>query len=217
LGYDKVEKMSDNGYLKIVEHYESCLEKHGDSNLGVDWPREEDTVKRFNAMLGVIKDKKADKISLLDFGCGLSHLYEYLKSIGISNIIYSGLDLSQKFVKRSKKKYPENKYLCVDILKNPEKIPIYDYIVMNGVFTQKRDLSFEEMFDFLKQMIRIIFEKAKIGVAFNVMSPQVDWKNEENFHLSFDLLADFLAKEVSRKYLFKHDYGLYEYTTYINK
>src|SRR5260221_3771151 len=31
--------MEDKKYLAIVSHYESCLERHGDTHLGVDWPR----------------------------------------------------------------------------------------------------------------------------------------------------------------------------------
>lgn len=29
-------------YRSIVDHYEACLEKHGDSHLGVDWPNPKD-------------------------------------------------------------------------------------------------------------------------------------------------------------------------------
>ena len=209
--------MENNDYLEIIEHYESCLEQYGDSYLGVDWNNEKDVIIRYHSMLDIIIDKNSGNIDVLDFGCGLSHMYDFIKSKTNMSIIYTGLDLSKKFIDLSKKIFPENNYFCVDILKNPEDVSSYDYIIMNGVFTQKRDLSFEEMFDYLKKMLKVVFEKTKIGIAFNVMSNEVDWKKEENFHLPFDLLADFLVREISRKFLFKHDYGMYEYTTYIYK
>ena len=35
------------------------------------------------------------------------------------------------------------------------------------------------------------------------------------FHVPFELLASFLARDVSRHFLIRHDYGLYEYTAYV--
>src|SRR5437773_317615 len=100
--------MVDNNYVNIVEHYEACLEKFGDSHLGVDWPRLEDASLRYEIMLQIIKGEPKENVGILDFGCGLSHLYEYLKKRPRSgNIVYSGLDLSSKFVQVSQSKFPE--------------------------------------------------------------------------------------------------------------
>jgi hypothetical protein len=38
---------------------------------------------------------------------------------------------------------------------------------------------------------------------------------EERFHVPFDLVASFLAREVSGHFVFRHDYGLYEFATYV--
>ena len=105
----------------------------------------------------------------------------------------------------------------MDILENPENVPEFDYIVMNGVFTEKRELSYNDMLDYFKKLIRAVFEKAKKGIAFNVMSKHVDWEREDLFHLSFDELGSFLKEEISRNFTIRNDYGLYEYTVYIYK
>jgi hypothetical protein len=47
------------------------------------------------------------------------------------------------------------------------------------------------------------------------MSHHVDWQRDDLFHLPFDTLAAFLRTEVSRHFLFRADYGLYEYTVYV--
>ena len=47
---------------------------------------------------------------------------------------------------------------------------------MNGVFTEKRELTFEEMWDYFTQIITKVYSLCKKGVAFNVMSKQVDWE-----------------------------------------
>jgi hypothetical protein len=93
----------------------------------------------------------------------------------------------------------------------------FDYVVMNGVFTEKRELTFDEMFDYFKQVMRVVFPKVRQGLAFNVMSKAVDWERDDLFHLPTDLLIAFLVKELSRHFIIRNDYGLYEYTVYLYK
>lgn len=206
--------MAEKKYLSIVSHYENCLDRYGDSHLGVDWPRAEDVEKRYRVMLDVIRPK-SQKVSLLDFGCGAAHLNEYIREQRLDHIDYAGLDLSEKFVHLSQSKFPGNRFFCLDLLDDNASLPVFDYIVLNGVFTEKRDLSFDEMLSYFKQLVRRVFEHARIGIAFNVMSKHVDWERDDLFHLPFDTLAEFLTKELTRNFVFRNNYGLYEYTTYV--
>jgi SAM-dependent methyltransferase len=208
--------MEEKKYLNIVSHYESCLEQHGDTHLGVDWPKPEDVERRYRVMLEVIKpESRSQRVSLLDFGCGASHLNEYILKQGLENIEYAGLDLSEKFVRLSQSKFPANQFFCLDVLDEKASLPNFDYIVLNGVFTEKRELSFDEMFSYFKQLVTRVFEHAAIGIAFNVMTKHVDWERDDLFHLPFDTLAEFVKKELTRNFVFRNDYGLYEYTTYV--
>lgn len=209
----------DKKYVDIVQHYESCLEKHGDSHLGVDWPKKEDAATRYKVMLDVNKFAKQplSGFSLLDFGCGTAHLYDYILEHKLNGITYSGLDISQKFVDVCKQKFPEQNFVCVDLLENSSDLPSYDYIVMNGVFTEKRSLSYDEMQNYFQKMLAAAFAKANAGIAFNVMSKAVDWERDDLFHLPADSLINFLTKNLTRNFIIRNDYGLYEYTTYIYK
>jgi SAM-dependent methyltransferase len=202
-------------YLEIIEHYEACLAKHGDTHLGVDWPKAQDAQTRYRIMLELIRSPRPPIVKLLDFGCGASHLYEHIVANGISGIEYMGLDLSPKFVELSRKKFPENHYICADMLEQPEAVPASDYIVMNGVFTEKRGLTFDEMLSYFERMVSAAFSKTQLGIAFNVMSKHVDWEREDLFHLPFDALARFLIQALTRNFVIRNDYGLYEYTTYV--
>jgi 2-polyprenyl-3-methyl-5-hydroxy-6-metoxy-1,4-benzoquinol methylase len=208
-------QLKTQNYLKIVSHYEACLEQHGDTHLGVDWPNQTDALTRYQVMLEIVREQEPSKVSLLDFGCGASHLYDYMLAHGIQHIDYSGLDISEKFIQLSKRKYPAIHYYCTDILQHSAELPVFDYIVMNGVFTEKRELSHDEMWDYFRQVILKTFERTRTGIAFNVMSAHVDWEREDLFHLPFDKLTTFLVKEVSRDFVIRHDYQLYEYTTYV--
>ena len=203
-------------YQSIFKHYEKCFDKYGDSHKGVDWPNQNDAYLRYKVMLDLVKtDKKS--ISLLDFGCGTSHLYDYIKFNDIKNIIYTGLDISKTYIDFSKNKYPNNNYIHCDILKQEINFGKYDYIIINGVFTEKIDLHFDEMFLFMKSCLLCLWKHVNIGISFNVMSSIVDWQRDDLFHLSFDLLASFLCKHLSRNFIIRNDYGLHEYTSYVYK
>jgi len=207
-----------DAYTKIIEHYENCLNKYGDTHLGVDWPNLKDAIKRYQIMLDIISyNKDDDDISLLDFGCGTSHLYQYIKDNNIANINYSGLDISPNYIKISKEKYPENKYYNLNILNDKNQLPHFDYIICNGVFTEKRELSFDEMWSYFQEMMIVIFKKSDKGIAFNVMSKAVDWERWDLFHLPTDVLIDFITKKLSRNFIIRNDYGLFEYTVYVYK
>lgn len=206
--------MSTRTHWRIVEHYEACLARHGDNHLGVDWPNAKDAALRYQVMLEVVRPQSGPH-SLLDFGCGASHFLEYLRSEGRNDIEYMGLDASPKFVELSQRKYPEIRYQCLDVLEDCTELPDVDYVVMNGVFTEKRELSHAEMLHYFQQVLSTVFPKVRQGLAFNVMSKHVDWERDDLFHLPFDTLAAFLKQNLSRHFLFRNDYGLYEYTTYV--
>jgi len=206
-------------FYKIVRHYEACFAEHGDSHLGVDWPKLEDVDKRYKVMVEMIRldETSTREVSLLDFGCGTGQLNTYLKQNNLDSITYAGLDISEKFITHCRSKFPENQFYLLNLLDYDVMVPPYDYWVMNGVFTEKRDLSFDEMWVYFKQMILKAYRLTDRGLAFNLMSKNVEWEREDLFHVSMDMLSDFLCKEVTRDFVIRNDYGLYEYTAYVYK
>jgi SAM-dependent methyltransferase len=211
--------MSKKYFDSIVKHYEDCLDKHGDSYLGVDWPKFEDVAKRYWVMLDIIRvaSNVSGPVSLLDFGCGAGHLLQYIYDQGMKDIEYAGLDVSDKFVSLCESKFPGIPFFLVDILDENAKLPVFDYVVMNGVFTEKRELGFEEMWEYFCRMLTRAFSFTNKGLAFNVMSKAVQWEREDLFHVPADLLIDFVTKNLTRNFIIRNDYGLYEFTTYLYK
>lgn len=203
-------------YDTIVRSLESRLDQHGDNHLGVGWPNAVDADTRYRIHLELLKwAGSSGPVRLLDLGCGASHLHEYMLRNHIEGVAYSGLDLSERFIELSRAKYPDITYYCIDILDDPQSLPHFDYIIMNGVLTQKMDLPFETMLEYAKKLIQAAFQHADIGLSFNVMSKYVDWERDDLFHLPIDTLASFLVSDISRNFVIRNDYRLYEYTAYV--
>jgi SAM-dependent methyltransferase len=198
-----------------VAHTDRCLAEYGDDYRGVGWTKSASNADiRYRVMLELIRAAEGP-VRLLDFGSGAAHLYEYMQRHGLTDrIAYSGLDISPDFLALSRSKFPGLDFYEADLLEGGEGVPGFDYVVMNGVFTYKGELSYDEMLDYWRTMLGLAFEKADAGLAFNVASPEVDWTREDLFHLS---IADLTAAvgELSRRFVIRHDYGLFEYTTYV--
>ena len=204
-----------NNYLDIVRHYEKCFELYGDTSQGVDWPNQEDAETRYRVMIEALHFAPSE--TLLDFGCGLAHFHDFLEGYDALDVKYAGLELSDKMLGAIKKKKPAIDFYSNDVISDGWQIPQFDFTVMNGVFTEKLHLETDQMFDYMTKLIKIVFDNSKVGLAFNVMSTQVDWERDDLFHLSLDKLAWFIKEDLSRKYIIRNDYGLYEYTVYIFK
>ncbi|MEO2036392.1 MAG: class I SAM-dependent methyltransferase [Planctomycetaceae bacterium] len=202
-------------YRQITDCTESYFDRLGDSPLGMGWPNAADAVKRYDVMLDIIRPDHTSRVSLLDFGCGAGHLLEHITAQGRTDIEYHGIDLSQRFIDSCRRKHPTADFHCGDILEHPELLPDFDYAVINGVFTSKCGMNFDEMFSFVQRVIALLFRRSRVGIAFNAMSKQVDWERDDLFHLPLDRMAEFVCRELSRHFIIRNDYGLYEYTTYV--
>jgi SAM-dependent methyltransferase len=205
-------------YFQLSEYYDSCLEKHGATPQGVDWPNQEDLKNRLNIMLDVIKcEDKNETMHILDLGCGYGALVDFLSQYKKLNdlITYTGMDISSKMITAATQQHPDHTFICRDILREPLDDKSYDYIIMNGVFTEKRSLEWHAMYQFMQDLIRAAFKACRKGIAFNVMSQHVDWSNPNLFHCSFNETAAAIISNCSRHFAFRADYGLYEYTAYV--
>ena len=82
--------MSKN-YKQIINHYDASINKYGFTLKGLNWKSLKDNNLRFKIASNYIN--KNDK-TILDFGCGTSLFYQFLKKKKI-NINYSGLDTNK--------------------------------------------------------------------------------------------------------------------------
>ncbi len=183
--------MSKPDYHSIIKHYENCLDKYGVSCKGMDWPNENDLRKRFDVMLAVVENGAKQPLSILDLGCGAGFFLDYLKtSVNHKDFNYSGIDISNKMISAATARHPESAFEKRDILEDPLPLESIDYIIMNGVLTEKVSLSYDEMEIYAKLLIKAAYGTSRLGIAFNVMSSHVDWSRDDLFHWPVDTAID---------------------------
>jgi SAM-dependent methyltransferase len=204
-------------YLSLVRMVEELHDKYGDSHRGLGYPKAEGFDVRYRVYLDVIRGAAdREQCTLLDVGCGTARLLDLIKSSGRSEIRYRGIDLSPKLIAAAKKKHPDADFICGD----PFDLDTVwsarpDYVVFGGIFTCRLQMSVEQMTDYMIRLLGLAFSHCRRGIAFNVMSHHVDWQRDDLFHVPFDQMAKILQTNFSRHYLFRADYGLYEYTVYL--
>jgi SAM-dependent methyltransferase len=201
-------------YLRIVDHYESCLRDFRDGPGAVNWKSAEDAATRYDVMLGIIRDRRAAS-SLLDFGCGLAELKPHMERAGYAAVRYSGLDISPQFAVAARARFPQSEILCFDVLDAGQHLPTFDYVIMNGIFTRRHDLGMDDMWRYFERLVHTVFESCRVGLAFNVMSSVVDWQNEALFHPEPGRMIAFLGGSLTRHFVMRNDYGLHETTYYL--
>ncbi len=200
---------------ELVGHYERCFIAHGRTPEGVDWPNGEDLRTRFEVMLGVVRPG-AEPVSLLDLGCGPGLLVDHLQGSPLgARIDYRGIDLSAPMLDAARRAWPQLCFEQRDILAQPLAPGSVDYVILNGVLTERNAVPREQMVAFAVELLSAAFAAARVGIAFNVMSKLVDWERDDLFHWGFEEMAAALAPRLSRHLAIRADYGLREYTTYV--
>lgn len=203
-------QMVDEISNKTIEFFK----EHGDNHAGVGWFKPNGYNERYAAHCAVIDQPGR----VLDFGCGLAGLYDWMQNHKYGACQYVGLDNSPEYLEACKKKYPHLEFLNGDILSDENAFGQFDYIIMCGIFTMKLGYSKEMMWDYTKKMLKAVWEKANNGISFNCTSPFVDWEREDLFHLPFDQILKFVNDELSRDFEVKAHYGgTYEYTIIVRK
>ena len=55
--------------------------------------------------------------------------------------------------------------LSAHLVHDDGPLPVADYIVMNGVLTEKRGLSFDQMRDYMERLLARVWPAARVGIT----------------------------------------------------
>ena len=203
-------EVSESLKCSIVEHYEGELALHGPTARGMNWKDEASQTLRFRVLCEVTD---LEKRRVLELGSGAGHMVDYLRSRRI-DADYTGIDLSNAMVQAARARHPGISFERRDVLLDPPA-ERYDLVFCSGLFHVKlahRDVEWRE---FVRQMIRRMWDLCTVGIAFNLMTDQVDLRAPALFYESPSVTLDFCRRELSRHVTLRQDYPLYEYTLYV--
>ncbi|GBR76806.1 SAM-dependent methyltransferases [Candidatus Termititenax persephonae] len=121
---------------------------------------------RFAALLQHTVPQAAEKLTLLDLGCGLGDMYSYLQRNGYRHIAYTGLDLVPEMVAAAQKNHPAAEFKQADFVQDP--IGKYDIICASGslniIFDQAANHA-----QYVQAVIQKMYEQSRIACAFNLL------------------------------------------------
>jgi SAM-dependent methyltransferase len=198
----------------LGRYYTKCFADHGASARGVDWHDSDSLRLHYDKMLAVIRpDPRGQRVSLLDIGCGYGGLLDRAKERGL-DIDYSGIDLVGEMAAHGQRRHPEARFARADIFTfEPQRS--FDYVVANGVLTEKLDVSIIEFGRFARRMIKRMFDLAGAGIAFNMMTSYVNYTAPNLYYQSPSDIISYCAAELSTKWIMDHGYEYYDFTMYV--
>lgn len=151
------EKYSKENLDVINDFYPEYYKNNKNNAQTVGWFSKKDQIVRFKKLLD-IGVENGD--SILDFGCGLGDLYEYMNK-HYDNFKYYGVDINQDFINKCKEKYPDVIFQKITDISDFKRK--YDWFIASGAFTV-----YTPMKDMLNT-IKTAFKQTKYGMAINFL------------------------------------------------
>jgi SAM-dependent methyltransferase len=198
----------------LREHYEKTFQQYGATSKGVDWgENEECQYLRYEKMLALIESGQTEVPTILDVGCGYGGLLDYAYKNEIV-LQYTGIDVAENMILWAREAFPKATLIAGDIFET-EIIQRFDYVVCNGILTQKLDVAGLIMDEFASRLIRRMFELCLNGIAFNVMTTKVNYFSNNLYYRNPAELLSWCMTEITPHVRLDHAYPLFEYTMYL--
>lgn len=190
----------------INDFYPEYYKNSKNNSEIVGWSSKKDQTKRFEILLN-IGVENGDTI--LDFGCGLGDLYEYMNK-KYDDFGYIGVDINKEFIDKCKKRYPKVKFKKIkDITEVKYK---YDWFIASGAFT---------VYTPIKDMMKTIknaFKQVKYGIAINFLDSSYaedsdlyairGYDKKELYELFIEEFKEFHTVELHEGYI-ENDFTIY--------
>ena len=194
-------------HLEIIKLYKSEFQKYGDSPHSILTPKGRNKM-RYSVLNDFISN---DTTSLLDYGCGLGYLYQYLKDNSY-DIKYEGMDIVDDFILACKDKYPEIKDSFKLINPKSKINRNYDITFASGVFNLLESEDTHESLERAYKRIKELFDITDKFLICDFPSPYVDFIQKDAQHFKIENLLSFCIKNLSRKFIIRHDVLPFEFT-----
>jgi SAM-dependent methyltransferase len=142
-------------------------------------------------------------VRVLDVGCGCGLLLDHLEEHHPGRCAYTGADASPAMIEAARERHPGAAWFVADVL--DDALPAADWIVANGLLTERRGIDEDAMMAFATAAVRRMFDGCTEGIVFNVLSDHVNFRDPNLFYWGpADTLA-LAVRELSRHVTIHHD------------
>jgi len=206
--------MNTNISNALKMHYYNIFEQFGATSEGIDWGTDNEKVLlRYKKMANLFEENIEG--TLLDVGSGFGGFNKYLKENNF-NIEYTGIDIAENMIDWAKNHQAIFKeFICADFLNHKFSCK-YDYIICNGILTQKLEATNIDMDDYANKLIKKMYLLSNKGIAFNIMTTKVNFFSNNLYYRNPSELFAYCMSEITPNIKIDHTY-LYEYTVYLYK
>lgn len=155
------------------------------------WESREAQYMRFEMLTSNI-DIQNKKI--LDVGCGLGNLLEYLIDKGI-DATYTGVDILEDMIKSAKGKNLPGEFYCIDIFKqHPFENKSFDILYTSGIF----NLNMGNNMDFLEKAFGRFIELSREMVVFNLLDIESPDKEDPYYYYDHKQVTTMISEKYSQ-------------------
>lgn len=194
-------------FSRITEYYNLLVDRHGHDPRACDYGRAESQLIKFK-VLSEMLDYSGK--SVLDVGCGFADYARFLED-RYEGVRYTGIDLSPRMIAEARKLRPDLDLRVGNVLAE-EGSETFDVVIANGIFYLLR----EEAPSLMAEMVRRMFDLAKIALGFNTLSAWAPDPEPGEFHADpLDVLR--LGRSLTSRLVLRHDYHSRDFTIYIYK
>lgn len=195
--------------------YKELYEQHKGTPMAVSSESWNHKHTRFTMICDIFQND--NNITVHDVGMGIADMGIFIKSeFPDKNIQYSGTEILDEYVEEAQKRFPNSKFYNRDVAEQSFE-DRFDYLLLSGVFHQRRDSSIRDWEKFSHQILKNSFEMCNKGIAFNFISPFVDFYQTQVYYCNLPKLINFINDDLSRFFEIRHHYALFEFTVYVYK
>jgi SAM-dependent methyltransferase len=201
--------------LDSVKHlYTRNLAEHGLTSKSVGWKDEGSQILRFEKLLTVV-DPSAGAISVNDWGCGYGAMFDHMTARpDLELAAYRGYDISEEMVEAARARISDPRAVFVLDSKVGD---MADFTFVSGTFNVKMAASDEAWSAYIKERLGELWAASGKGLAFNLLTTYVDWKQDNLFYADPLHFFDFCKRSLSPYVTLVHDYQLYEWTICVKR
>jgi SAM-dependent methyltransferase len=188
---------------QLIDRYSMRLTKFGDDPRTLGWDKRESQNERFR-----IAKESVDFTgrSILDVGCGLANLKDYLTENNIHPSSYSGCDINGDLLELCRNRHPNSLFYQANLIVDDVPGGPFDIVTLFGVVNFRfKEFSNE---DFARVIIRRAFDQCREALLVDMLSAEADAQyTREDFVYYYDPVEMLrFALSITPHVLVRHDY-----------